>query len=95
MGNGAPSPLVLPAAERGSRKSARAPLGAGERGDLGRRVNLSESRLLGLRNGDDDGVPFRKRSLRRRFYLPRRTVLFFFFPHSADNGFRRRNGMDK
>lgn len=40
----------------------------GELGDLGKPAYLFESRLPGLRNGDDHGVPFRKRSLRRRSY---------------------------
>jgi len=50
VGSGAPSPRALPAAaaaERGSRKSAPAPLGRGERGDLGKPGNLSESSLAG------------------------------------------------
>ena len=94
VGSGAPSPPALPAAaaaERGSRKSARAPLGPGERGDLGKPGNLSESRLPGLRNGDDRGEPFRKCSLRRRFYLPRRACFFLLLTRD----FRGRNGMDK
>lgn len=55
------------------------PSAPGERRDLGRRVNLSWSRLHGLRNGDGHGASFRKRSLRRRFSLPRRTG-FFLLP---------------
>lgn len=65
-----PEPAVLPAAERGSRKPAREPLGPCERGDLGRRVNLAESRRRGPRNGDERGASRRPRSLRRRECVP-------------------------
>lgn len=91
VGRGAPSLRALPAAERGSRKSARAPLGPGERGDLGKPGNLSESRLPGLRNGDDRGESSCKRSLRRRFCLPPRTC----FTLLQTRHFGGRNGMDK